>query len=326
VSAPLRAVLATLKALLYGWLLALIALVRSLVSLCRSRRGMTNDEEHERKRARTRCVPIDDPAYVRPDPLIYDQYYLLQLGLNVTWENPDFAIFQGGVPVPSHLLKPDTVYDVVVRVWNASLDCPVVKMPVHLSYLSFGVGTVSHPIATQEIDVGVKGAPNNPAFLHFSWPTPPEEGHYCLQALLDPVADVEPRNNLGQHNTNVVATQSPATFTFALRNGITARRQFGFWTDTYELGPIGICTDDPEELRRRKAYHRDDHPLPAGWTVDISPPAPVLDPMEEIPVLVTVTPPSGWTGTQTVNVHAYYLDNTATQRLAGGVTVKVTGS
>jgi hypothetical protein len=43
-------------------------------------------------------------------------------------------------------------------------------------------------------------------------------------------------------------------------------------------------------------------------------------------VLVTVTPPSGWTGTQTVNVHAYYLDNTATQRLAGGVTVKVTGS
>jgi hypothetical protein len=127
-----------------------------------------------------------------------------------------------------------------------------------------------------------------------------------LQALLDPVADVEPRNNLGQHNTDVVAAQSPATFTFALRNGVTARRQFGFWTDSYELGPIGICTDDPEELRRRKAYHRDDHPLPAGWTVDISPPAPVLDPMEEIPVLVTVTPPSGWTGTQTVNVHTYY--------------------
>ena len=88
-SAPLRAILATLKALLYGWLIALIALVRSLPSLCRRRRGMTNDEEHERKRARTWCVPIHDPAYVRPDPLIYDQYYLLELGLNVTWDNPD---------------------------------------------------------------------------------------------------------------------------------------------------------------------------------------------------------------------------------------------
>lgn len=325
-SAVLQAILRTLKALGYGWLLALIALIRSLVSLCRSRRGMTNDQEHERKRARTRCVPIDDPAYVRPDPLIYDQYYLMGLGLGVTWENPDFAIFKGGVSVPAHLLVPDTEYDVVVRVWNASLDCPVVKMPVHLSYLSFGVGTVSHPIATEETDVGVKGAPNNPAFLHFAWRTPPTPGHYCLQAQLDPVADVEPGNNLGQHNTSVVATQSPATFTFALRNGITARRQFGFWTDTYELGPISPCTDDPAEQRKRAAYHRGDHPVPAGWTVDIVPPAPVLDPMEEIAVQVTVTPPSGWTGTQTLNVHTYYLDNTSTQRPAGGVTVKVTAS
>ena len=322
---PLSAILATVKAIVYGWLLALILLIRTLISLCRRRR-MSNDEEHERKRARTRCVPIDDPAYVRPDPLIYDQYYLLKLGLNVTWENPDFAIFQGGVPVASHLLKPDTVYDVVVRVWNDSLDCPVVKMPVHLSYLSFGVGTVSHAIATQETDIGVKGAPNNPNFVHFSWRTPPSEGHYCLQALLDPVADVELGNNLGQHNTNVVATQSPATFSFALRNGITARRKFGFWTDTYELGPIGNCTDDPREQKRREAYHRGDFPLPAGWAVDIVPPTPTLNILEEIVVVVTVTPPSGWTGTQTINVHTYYLDDGGAERLAGGVTVKVTGS
>jgi hypothetical protein len=54
--------------------------------------------------------------------LIYDQYYLLQLGLNVTRENPDFAIL-GRVPVPSTCSQRDTVYDVIVR-WNASPDCP----------------------------------------------------------------------------------------------------------------------------------------------------------------------------------------------------------
>lgn len=321
-----RAILGTLKAVTYGWLLALLVLVRSLVSLCRSRGRMTNDEEHERKRARTRCVPIDNPAYVRPDPLIYDQYYLMELGAAVTWENPDFAILKDGVEVQAHLLAPDTEYDVVVRVWNASLDCPVVKMPVHLSYLSFGIGTVSHLVATEETDVGVKGAPDNPALLRFAWRTPPDAGHYCLQAQLDPVSDVEPRNNLGQHNTSVVATQSPATFVFALRNGFTARRQFGFWTDAYQLGAIGPCTDDPQERRRREAYHRGDHPLPAHWEVDITPSAPVLDPLQEIQAQVTVVPPAGWTGTQTINVHTYYLDNTLAQRPAGGVTVKITAT
>ena len=54
--------------------------------------------------------------------MIYDQYYLLQLGLNVTRENPDFAIL-GRVPVPSTCSQRDTVYDVIVR-WNASPDCP----------------------------------------------------------------------------------------------------------------------------------------------------------------------------------------------------------
>ena len=324
--AGLRALLRSIRSIGYGWVLAIAAVVRSLISLCRRRGHRGNDSEHEGKRARTECVPIEDPAFLRPDPLIYDQYYLMELGLAVTWENPDFAIFRGGVPVPAHLLEADTIYDVVVRVWNGSLVCPVVRMPVHLSYLSFGVGTTSQFIATEETDIGVKGAVNNPAFVSFRWRTPPSPGHYCLQATLDPVADVEPRNNLGQHNTSVVPTSSPATFTFALRNGITSRREFGFWVDTYALGAVGPCSDDPTVSHRREAYHRGEHPLPAGWSVAVSPAAPVLDPLEQLPVQVTVTPPSGWTGAQTINVHTYYLDNYGIQRLAGGVTVTVTAS
>jgi hypothetical protein len=316
------AILRILQAFLYGWLLALLALLRSLLSLLR-RRGGTNDDEHERKRARTRCVPINDPAYKRPDPLIYDQYYLIDRGFNVTWDNPDFGIFKGGVPVLPHALLPDTVYDVVVRVWNASLDCPVASMPVHLSYLSFGVGTVAHAVGTDKIDVGVIGSATNPSFAGFKWRTPSGGGHYCLQARLDPVADREWGNNLGQHNTNVVATHSPATFAFALRNGATARRQFGFTVDAYELGPVSPCRDDPKDSRERQAYHTQDHPLPAGWAVDIVPPAPVLDPLQEIPIQVTVTPPLGWTGKQIANVHTHYLDSSGAPRPAGGVTVMV---
>lgn len=322
-----RAILGTLRAITYGWLLALVAVIRSLVSLWRSRRGLNNDDEHERKRARTRCVPINDPAYVRPDPLVYDQYFLGAQGYNVTWDNPDFAIFRSGVPVAAHNLQPDTEYDVVVRVWNAALDCPVVLMPVHLSYLSFGVGTIAHPIATERVDVGVKGAPNNPGFVQFRWRTPAGPGHYCLQAQLGPVADLEFGNNLGQHNTDVVQAHSPATSVFSLRNmipeGITARRKFGFTVDTYELGPVGPCTADTAEQRRREAYHRKDHPLPPDWSVFITPDAPILDPLQEIPVQVTVTPPAGWAGKQTVNVHTYYLGYYGMQRPVGGVTITI---
>ena len=138
--------------------------------------------EHESKRARTRCVPIHDPAFKRPDPFLYAQYFLIDHGFNVTWDNPDFAIFDAGVQVAAHNLKPGTEYDIVVRVWNATLDCPVVLMPVYLSYLSFGVGTVSHPIAMGKVNVGVKGSGTNPGYANFKWTTPREDGHYCLQS------------------------------------------------------------------------------------------------------------------------------------------------
>jgi hypothetical protein len=59
------AILGTLRAITYSWLLALVALIRSLVSLWPSRRGLSSDDEHERKRAPTRCVPINDPLRVR---------------------------------------------------------------------------------------------------------------------------------------------------------------------------------------------------------------------------------------------------------------------
>lgn len=282
------------------------------------------ESERQRKAAKSRCVPIEDPAYVRPDPLIYSQYYLAAHGLNYSWDNPDIGLYLNGSPVSSHDLAAGTTYDVVVRVWNASPDCPVVAMPVHLSYLSFGVGTVSNLIGTKHVDVGVKGGTSNPAFVSIPWRTPDDAGHYCLQVLLDPVDDLEYGNNLGQENTDVAAAHSPATFSFTLRNDTKEEHEYRFAVDAYKIGEPRPCSEQPSiSDQYPTAPHKGDHPLPAGWTVDLAPASPTLVPGAAVLITATVTPPMGFTGSQVINVHAYYREYHE-DRLAGGVTVTVT--
>jgi hypothetical protein len=320
----LAAAWSVLRVALYGWFLSLVRFIRQVCAGIRKRRAEATVNERIRRAAKTRCVPIRDPAFVRPDPLIYSQKYLAAHGLAYSWNNPDFALFRhaDGKPVGAHELEADTAYDVVVRLWNASLDCPVVAMPVHLSYLSFGVGTVSHAVAIQQVDIGVKGGANNPAFVAFLWTTPKDKGHYCLQALLDPTADVEFGNNLGQHNTDVVHSHSPATFSFELRNDTERERTYRFAFDAYELGVPGPCPERSTVVRDRAARHRAAPPLPAGWEVRVEPASPRLAAGASISVAATVTPPAVFTGAQTINVHAYYRDDYE-DRLAGGITISV---
>jgi len=323
----LAAAWAMLRVAIYGWELALLRLIEQIRRICQKRKREAGLSERDLKAAKTRCVPIQDPAFVRPDPLIYSQKYLAAHGLAYSWNNPDFALFlhSDGKPVGAHELEADTAYDVVVRVWNASVDCPVVMMPVHLSYLSFGVGTVSHAVGTKHVDVGVKGGASNPAYATFPWTTPKEKGHYCLQALLDPVADVEFGNNLGQHNTDVVYSHSPASFSFELRNDTDREHQYFFVFDTYEVGQPEPCAERGDVRRDPAARHRQAPPLPAGWAVKVEPATPTLAPGASLPVLATITPPDPFKGAQVVNIHALFPDGLQ-NRLAGGVTITVTGS
>jgi hypothetical protein len=257
--------------------------------------------------------------------LIYSQRYLAAHGLNYSWDNPDIGLFLNGSQVDAHGLSANTTYEVVIRVWNGSVDCPVVAMPVHLSYLSFGMGTVAHPVGSRHVDVGVKGSANNPMLVTIPWTTPEQEGHYCLQALLDPVEDLDYVNNLGQQNTDVATAHSPATFSFALRNHTRVEHRYRFAIDTYEIGKPVPCLDEPGAYREDPtARHRGDHPLPPGWDVQLVPPSPTLAPDAEVSVLATVTPPTGFVGSQVINVHAFYPEYHA-ERLAGGVTITVTG-
>src|SRR5260370_16278561 len=114
------------------------------------------------KVARSRCVPIDEAVFVRREPLIYDQYYLMGLGLSVTWDNPDIQLYLNGAPVSSSLLEPATTYEIVARVCNSSLSAPVLNMPLHFSYLAFLIGTPTVPLATTKINLRSNAGHNCP--------------------------------------------------------------------------------------------------------------------------------------------------------------------
>lgn len=310
------------------------------------RRPARRDErgsDRDRRRSPYPCVPINRPEFRRPDPLIYSQYFLMQQGLAVTWDNPDIVLMKDGLAVSSDSLEPATEYEIVARIWNASTNCPVVSMPVHFSYLSFGVGTVDHSIGKTYVDLGVKGGAGCPAFASMTWRTPGTPGHYCIQVLLTPPDDLNYANNLGQENTNVATAHSPAEFAFQLRNATRVDQVFAFRADAYRIPEPEACgpaTAQSKTLRGRLdlrkqgfpapqrvdegrvARHRPEHhPLPAEWQVDISPAEPALAPNEEITVHVSVEPPASFHGSATLNLNAFNALG-----FAGGVTLMVVRS
>ncbi len=278
---------------------------------------------------RAPCVPIRHPAFKKPDPLIYDQYYLMSLGLAVSWQNPDIQILLGGVPVTSaYDLQPATKYTVKARIWNGSTGGVCSGMPVTFSYLSFGVGTESHAIGATAVDLGVKGSAHCPTFAEMDWLTPATPGHYCVQVSFEWPDDANPFNNLGQENTQVVTAQSPAQFSFTLRNPDKERKEFRFEADTFQILPPPPCSDartarknppqrglPPATLARNS---RAGNPLPAGWSLSFNPTTAVVAPGEEIEVLATITPPDAFVGAQPVNIHTF-----SGNKLVGGVTIMV---
>lgn len=311
----IRSLLEVVRTILYGWIVALVRLLRALF-----RRPKDGRSERDRRASSSPCVPIDDPAFVRPDPLIYSQQKLMSLGLAVTWDNPDIVLFHEGVAVSSHALQPDTLYEVRSRIWNDSFDAPVIDMTVHLSYLDFGIGTTPIPVGSAKVDVGVKGAPNQPAFVSIPWRTPDHPGHYCLQVLLDPIEDRDSSNNLGQENTDVGVAASPVAFKFRLRNGGRRSQRYRFEVDAYELRRQPCRPGEDARRERLEHNRRGQHPIPAGFNVDIAPQNPTLAPDETVDVDVTITPPDGFVGSQRFNVNAFDEHGPA-----GGVTLTVIG-
>lgn len=329
-------------------------MLRALCHLIRRLAHLERRKEGERCHC---CVHLPSDVYKRPDPLIYAQYYLMKMGLAVTWDNPDIQLFEPdatkpdglGAAVASVALKADHDYKVRVRVWNGSYDAPAVGLPVHLSYLTFGVGTTSTFIGTSHINLGVKGSEHHPGFALFDWRTPAAGGHYCLQARLEWADDANPDNNLGQENVNVGVLHSPADFTFMLHNDAAIRRQFIIEADVYKL-PKRLPCDDPrasyppikgrrgERLpmsRLAESRARWDRALaeqgygkfavPSDWKVTIDPKELFLSAGEEQLIKVSIEP----TGPEPIlpmafNIGVFALYSEGHLSFEGGVTLYVT--
>jgi hypothetical protein len=267
--------------------------------------------------------------------MIYSQTFLQAHGLAVTWDNPDIHVelaSNPGTPVDSHALLPATDYVVVARVWNGNTNAPAVGLPVKLSYLEFGINTVRHEVATDVVDLAVKGAAGCPAFARIPWRTPPAPGHYCLQVELLWDYDEEPRNNLGQHNTDVKPLNSPhAAFAFPVRNELDRVRSLRFQLDSYRIPSLEPCDADTRagalerrEQRQAAAVRRHDPaawPVPEGWRVIVQPERAAFGAFETVGVTVDVTAPDGFHGREVINVSAY-----EDSLLIGGVSLYVEGS
>lgn len=279
---------------------------------------------------------VPGTIYRRPDPMIYDQYFLQSQGFAVTWDNPDIHLERPvGTRVSSHDLLPSTAYHVVSRIWNLSETAAAPRLPVRVSYLRFGIGGGKTAFAETQVDLHVKGSPQLPARAEVLWTTPSDPGHYCLQVeLMWPEAEDEnPNNNLGQLNTDVKALKSPATFLVPVRNDdLQYARDIRLLVDAYQLPPHEPCAPDDAVLagaagrgiRAQRAVSRHDpalFPVPTGWQVQVIPSELTLEPGREEQVKVIVSAPAGFVGRQTFNVNAFDR-----ARLLGGVTLYVDGN
>jgi hypothetical protein len=331
-----------LRALIIQLVITILLFVVALMLLrMRARlRLARNPANRNRKESPRPCGTVRPEIYRRPDPMIYDQRYLMKHGIAITWDNPDIQLELGGVAVPSESLTPSTTYDIVARIWNGSTTAPAVMMPVRYSYLTFGIGQKRVSIGETPVDLPVKGAPGCPAFARMKWTTPNLAGHYCLQAELIWSDDENPDNNLGQENTNVKPLNSPnATFTFPVRNDTAVGQRLLLEADIYAIPRRHPCaepgrteqrTADDEIARREREtqslHDRGKHALPAGWRVEIQPNDFALAPDQEQQVTVDITAADGFSGRQGINIHAFdVLMDRAHPRLTGGVTLYVTG-
>lgn len=287
-------------------------------------------------------IDLPPEVHKRADPMLYSQYWLMSMGVAVTWNNPDIQIYQANVPVSSHDLKKDTDYEVRVRVWNNSYDAPAPGLPVHLSYFGFGAGSGRVYVGKRIIDLGAKATSQCPTFASFIWKTPQTVGHYCLQASLDWADDANPNNNLGQENTDVGKLQSPALFEFRVKNNASVRRRFTYEVDDYKLPDLPPCDDQTDDGRKPpsrllESRARWDKTIAtqgygkftgwkADWVVKIEPEKETLAPEEEIGVKVTIeSKKPDFKGSKPFNIHVFAasVNKNPRREFVGGVTLYV---
>jgi hypothetical protein len=261
------------------------------------------------------CIHIPEDKRPRPDPYIYSQEWLMKRGLDVTWENPDFVIFDmAGDVVPSNKLKPTTKYNIQVTIHNHG-PMAAVNTKIDLSVHSFGIQTgVIWGSSTNILDVPAFGSKKT----IFLWETPNQIGHICLKATIFHIDDANPLNNIGQHNTNIIKDNEKLVF--KINNFSRMPQQVFFKFDTYTLPLEPLKAESLEELQginylkklqklnKVRPISDDNIDILNGFSNEIT-----LKPDTEIEIEVN---PKFFNNNDTLNISAF----SANKVLLGGVT------
>ncbi|MFW9965247.1 MAG: C25 family cysteine peptidase [Candidatus Sifarchaeia archaeon] len=194
--------------------------------------------------------------FVEPDPYIYSQWDPLTWHLaadSLTYNNPCIQLYEvtrdpvtseiiSTTPANSYRLRQNQEYLVRVEVWNAGRDVAT-QVEVNVTYSNLGADIPRGVIGIFVIDqIGGASIPLDPsthqsAFAEVFW-TPTSAGHGCLRANISQDFDVNAANNLGQENTNVLNSGSPARLDFVISNPTS---QYGY--PYLELRQTGIHHD-----------------------------------------------------------------------------------
>lgn len=311
--------------LLRGWRGTLRLLLLLVVRwLARLRRGGDDCDTPRRFRDRD-CLtpPVDIRA--RPDPNIYSQEWLSSRGLAVTWDNPDFRIFDtaSGTEADRLALLPNHDYTIEASIHNNSF-MAALGTQVAFEVRSFGVGTPPlSALVGDVVDVPAFGV----AIARTAWHTPASGGHNCLRALIYHIDDANPLNNVGQHNTDVAVPQSPERAVRFLvgREGVLGR-DLVLRINAYRLPDAVGCPETFAErasvryLRRLQERHDARRfPVPKELGAVLSHDK-VRVGNEPVEVSLTFGAEAALGPRQAVNVEAYDGD-----RLVGGITAYIGG-
>jgi hypothetical protein len=139
-----------------------------------------------------------------PDPYLYSQFWLMNLGLPVTWDNPDVRLHRNGVEAHPYALLPDTEYRVEVMLHNNSVAKAASGTTARILWIEFGVGgavAARHLIDEKQVDIPAHGHAAEHVPVTTTWRTPVQPAHYCIEIQLSHPADGNAGNNRGWQNT-----------------------------------------------------------------------------------------------------------------------------
>ena len=148
--------------------------------------------------------PIDLYTY---DQLANSTWHL-HAGDNPTWNNPEIQLYDStGNPVESNNLTVGHNYTIRAKIHNDT-DYRANNVVVTFKWANFGVGQSERD--WQDIDIDTLDVPaHRIEEAEVSW-APPSTGHLCIMVYIYHIEDINEDNNMGQENTHVGPTSSPA--------------------------------------------------------------------------------------------------------------------